>query len=485
MASRLSSKRGRAIESGPPNFANRTIFEGDNLAVMEGINSNSIDLIYLDPPFNTNRIFTSNSGRRKSEVSFDDIWGDTANIKGWNDDWITHIATNRLHVNLHAYLSTVKSFHSDTMYHYLVYMAVRLVEMERVLKSSGSIYFHCDSRAGHYVKPMLDIIFGRGCFMNEIVWNSDNGKKNNLKKRFGRAHDTIFFYAKSKATFNVQHSELTQAYIDTWYTMKDEDGRRYRARALNRRKTYEYEFLGVKRKWECTREKMEEYLAQGRIIHETTTPGSKRKVPMYKYYLDESPGSPAQDNWNDIPALSDYSNETTGYPTQKPLALLERIIAASSDEGDMVLDPFCGCATALIAAETLNRRWVGIDVEPESVELLRRRLEEELNLLGVHDHRTDRPERTDYVAPKVRPDIRDYLYDMQNGKCNGCRRFIPSDLRDLFDLDHIKSKKRGGPDVESNLQLLCRTCNVKKGAGSMAQLLAKLEKERAQGSLLP
>ena len=483
MALESPTNRGSTSKAGTPNFANRTIFEGDNLPVMEGINSNCIDLIYLDPPFNTNRIFTSSAGRRKSDVSFDDIWGDTANIKGWNDDWINHIATHRLHVKLHAYLSTVKYFHSDTMYHYLVYMAVRLVEMERILKSDGSIYFHCDTRAGHYIKTMLDIVFGRGCFMNEIVWNSDTGRKNNVRRRFGRAHDTIFYYAKPKATFNVQYSELTQESIDTWYTMQEEDGRRYSARPLNRRKTYEYEFLGVTRKWECTKEQMEEYLAQGRIIHESTTPGSKRKIPRYKFYLDESSGNPAQDNWTDIPALSDYSNENTGYPTQKPLALLERIIAASSNEGDIVLDPFCGCATALIAAEKLNRHWVGIDVEPESVELLRRRLEEELNLMGVHEHRTDGPERTDYVPAVVRPDIKEYLYDMQCGKCNGCQRFIPRDLRDFFDLDHIKSKKRGGHDVESNFQLLCRTCNVKKGAGSMAQLLEKLAKERAQGLL--
>ena len=451
---------------------------------MEGINSNTIDLIYLDPPFNTNRIFTSNAGRRKSEVSFDDIWGDTANIKGWNDDWINHIEAHRLHVNLYTYLSTVKSFHSDTMYHYLVYMAVRLIEMERILKSKGSIYFHCDTSAGHYVKPMLDIVFGRANFKNEVVWNSDPGKKNNAKTRFGRAHDTIFFYAKPGATFNVQYSEHTQEYIDTWYWMEEDDGRRYMARPLTRHNIYEYEFLGVTRKWECPPSQMEEYLAQGRIIHHTTTPGSKRKVAMYKYYLDESPGSPAQDNWTDVPALTGYSSENTKYSTQKPLALMDRIIQASSNEGDIVLDPFCGCATTLVAAERLNRRWVGIDVEPESVVLLKERLGQDLNLWGIHEHRKDLPRRTDTQHTKPRPDIKEYLYDMQQGKCNGCLRFIPRDLRDLFDLDHIQPRKRGGLDVESNLQLLCRTCNVKKGAGAMSQLLAKLANERAQGLLV-
>ena len=465
-----------------PDIANRTIFEGDNLAVMERTNSNSIDLIYLDPPFNTNRIFTSDSNRKKSEASFDDIWGDTASIKGWNDDWIVHIETNRLHVKLHSYLTTVKAFHSDTMYHYLVYMAVRLVEMERILKRDGSIYFHCDTSAGHYVKPMLDIIFGRKNFRNEIVWNSATGAKNNVKTKFGRAHDTIFFYAKSGAVFNIEYMPLSQEYIDAKYRMADDDGRRFRADNLIAPGSggHEYEFLGATKRWRFPRERMEELLAEGRIVHKTTTPGSRINVASYKFYLDESSGVPAQDNWTDIGALNSQAKEATRYPTQKPLALLDRIIRASSDEGDVVLDPFAGCATTLVAAEKLNRRWIGIDVEPESVVQLRDRLGDALGLWGVHTHRTDLPKRTDRVEPKVRPDIKDYLYGMQGGKCNGCERHIPHDLRDLFDLDHIKSRKRGGLDVESNLQLLCRTCNVKKGAGSMAQLRAKLEAEKVQ-----
>ena len=467
-----------------PGIQNRTIFERDNLQVLERINSDSVDLIYLDPPFNTNRIFTSKGRTKKSDVSFDDIWGDTKSIKGWNDDWIRHIEANRLHVNLHAYLSVIKASHSDTMYHYLTYMAVRLIEMARILTRKGSIYFHCDTSAGHYIKPMMDIIFGRQNFKNEIVWNSDAGAKNNTRKRFGRAHDTIFFYARPKATFNVQYTELDQEYIDTWYTMQEEDGRRYMARPLNRRKVYEYEFLGEHRMWECSPQQMEEYLAEDRIIHETTVKGSKRKVARYKLYLDESLGKPAQDNWTDVPPLSDYSSENRGYPTQKSLALMERIVTASSNERDVVLDPFCGCATTLVAAEKLNRQWIGIDVEPESVKQLRERLETELNLFGVHTHRTDLPERTDAERQQVRPDIKDFLYEIQNGQCNGCKRIIPGELRDLFDLDHIQPRKRGGLDVESNLQLLCRTCNVKKGAGSMTELLAKIETEKAQARLV-
>ena len=246
------------------NFVNRTIFEGDNLAVMEGFNSNTIDLIYLDPPFNTHRVFKSNAGRRKAEVSFDDVWSDTGNITGWDDEWIDRIACAAQHVDLHPYLCTVKSCHGDKMYHYLVYMAVRLIEIQRILKPRGSVYYHCNTSAGHYVKLMLDIVFGRSNFKNEVVWKSDTGKKNNTTTRFGRAHDTIFFYAYPGATFNPQYSELTQEYIDTWYTMQDEDGRRYTARSLTRHNIYEYEFLGVTRRWECPPEQMEEYLRQGR-----------------------------------------------------------------------------------------------------------------------------------------------------------------------------------------------------------------------------
>lgn len=469
------------MDADKPQIANRTIFEGDNLPIMEGIDSGTFDLIYLDPPFNTNRIFTSEHSSKKSEARFDDIWGKTELIKGWNDDWIDYIAANRLHLNLLTYLSTVRLIHSETMFHYLVYMTIRLLEMERILKSDGSFYFHCDTSAGHYVKPLLDSIFGRRNFRNEIVWNSDTGAKNNATRRYGRAHDTIFFYSRPKGKFNLQYTELDEEYIDTWYTMEDPDGRRYRARPLNRHETYEYEFLGETRLWECTREQMEEHLAAGRIIHQTTVPGSKRKVAMYKLYLDESPGKPAQDNWTEVPALSSYSNENTGYPTQKPLALMDRIIRASSNEGDLVLDPFCGCATTLVAAERLNRRWVGIDVEPESVRLLRDRLSSELNLWGVHTHRTDAPVRTDTVYPRPRRDIRQFLFEAQKGKCNGCERQFQIEWIDLFDIDHIGPRARGGLNIEANLQLLCRTCNSKKGTGTMSQLRAKLAEEAAAG----
>ncbi len=331
---------------------------------------------------------------------------------------------------------------------------------------------------------MMDIIFGRNNFKNEIIWNSDTGAKNNTTKRFGRAHDTIFFYAGAKAKFNMQYTELDEDYIETWYTMQDENGRRYMARPLNRRPRYEYEFLGETRLWDCPPNVMEDYLAQGRITHETTTPGSKRKVARYKFYLDESPGKPAQDNWTEVPSLSDYSEEKTGYPTQKPVALLERIINASSDEGDIVLDPFCGCATTLVAAERLNRRWIGIDVEPESVNQLRERLRSELNLFGVDIHRKDFPERTDIQMLKPPKNIKEILYQVQRWRYNGCERHIPFELKDFFDLDHITPRSRGGRNTEKNLQLLCRTCNVKKGAGSMKELKAKLELERAQSQLV-
>ena len=465
-----------------PDIDNRTIFEGDNLAVMERINSNSVDLIYLDPPFNTNRIFTSSSSRKKSEARFDDIWGDTASIKGWNDDWILHIETNRLHVKLHSYLATVKSAHSDTMYHYLVYMAVRLVEMERILKTNGSIYFHCDTSAGHYIKPMMDIIFGRNNFKNEIVWNSAPGPKNNVKKKYGRAHDTIFFYSRRGATFNVQYTMPSDAEMEEKFDLEDENGARYfddsahiwRSPGMGARPNLCYEWRGFRNRaasgWRLSKEKLEEEYQKGNFVIMANGQLQRRK------YLDEYDGIPAQDNWTDIAALGG-GDENTGYPTQKPLALLDRIIRASSNEGDAVLDPFAGCATTLVAAEKLNRRWIGIDVEPESVAQLRERLGDVLGLWGVHTHRTDLPKRTDRVEPKVRSDIKDYLYHRQGGTCNGCQRHVPWDLRDIFDLDHIKSRKRGGLDVESNLQLLCRTCNGKKGAGSMAQLLAKLAAE--------
>jgi DNA modification methylase len=258
---------------------------------------------------------------------------------------------------------------------YLVNMAPRLVELRRVLKPNGSMYLHCDPTMSHYLKVMLDAIFGPKFFRNEIAWKRFSAK--NDPHRFGRTHDTILFYTRGdKFTWNVQHGPFEQDYVEENYRYVEEGtGRRYRRGDLTANKPggdVDYEWHGARpykgRHWAFSRSNMDKMLAEGRIEFRSTG------MPVYKRYLDEQPGVPLQDIWTDI-RLHAGSKERLGYPTQKPLALLERIITASTDEGDLVLDPFCGCGTTIEAAERLKRRWIGVDITYLAVDLIEKRLQ--------------------------------------------------------------------------------------------------------------
>ncbi|HZQ90469.1 MAG TPA: site-specific DNA-methyltransferase [Terriglobales bacterium] len=266
--------------------------------------------------------------------------------------------------------------HSDMMA-YLAMMAPRLVELHRVLKVTGSIYLHCDPTASHYLKMLMDAVFRPQYFVNEIVWKRSSAHSDAKQgaKHFGRVSDTILFCSKSDArTWNPLYTPYDPEYIERDYRRVDPDGRRYRIDNLQgpggaAKGNPQYEFLGVTRYWRYTKAKMEELYRQGRIIQ--TRPGA---VPQYKRYLDEMPGVPVQNVWVDIPVINNRSNEKLGYPTQKPEALLERIISASSNEGEVVLDPFCGCGTAVAVAQRLKRRWIGIDVTHLAINLIKKRL---------------------------------------------------------------------------------------------------------------
>ena len=237
-------------------------------------------------------------------------------------------------------------------------MGVRLIEMRRVLKPTGSLYLHCDTTASHYLRQLLDAIFGQDNFRNEITWRRTT-THSMAKRRFPNISDSILFYvADSKYAFHPQYIPLGGG--ASAYRHQDPDGRVYRLGNLTigyLKKNRQYEFLGVTRNWRHSRERMEELYQEGRVVQ--TSPGA---VPSSKLYLDESHGALVGDVWADIQVLGARAKERVGYPTQKPLALYERIIRASSNEGDVVLDPFCGCATTLIAAERLSRQWVGIDI---------------------------------------------------------------------------------------------------------------------------
>ena len=358
------------------------LYFGDNLEVLrKHIPVDSIDLIYLDPPFNSNAtynmLFKEPSGEQSAAqiAAFDDTWKWGPQAEEAFDEAIMAGPPNlaELLKALHQVL------HRSNMLAYLSMMAVRLVEMHRVLKPTGSLFLHCDPTASHYIKLILDNIFSPKNFRNEIIWERSQ-PKGHATTRFSRAHDTIFYYSKSeKFHFNPQFAEHDPAYLEKFYRhVEPETGRRYRLGDLTNpnkeRPNLTYEFppgSGTVRVWRWTQERMMKAWEDGRVV----IPG-KGEVAQFKRYLDEMSGTLIKDIWYDIEHLHGSSNESMGYQTQKPEALLERIIRAASNEGDIVLDPFCGCGTAVAVAERLKRRWIGIDVTYLAIDLIRKRLQD-------------------------------------------------------------------------------------------------------------
>lgn len=361
---------------------------GDNLDVMrEHIRDESVDLIYLDPPFNSqqvyNRFLTESDGSHSDAQrrAFEDYWrwGQEAE-QSYGE--IVHPRGRRSDVPaaLSQTMEMLRGIHRDNnLMAYLSMMAVRLVEMRRVLKPTGSLYLHCDPTASHYLKVLLDALFGLDGFNSEIAWKRtgahSDGKQG--RKGFGNIRDCLFFYNKTgDFTFNVIHTPHDERNLRK-YSQVDESGRNYQLTSLlgpggaAKGNPY-YEVMGVKRHWRYSEANMRRLIAEGRIVQ--PSPGA---VPRYKRYLDEMPGLPLQNLWLDIPALNSQAEERVGYPTQKPVALLERIILASTKEGDVVLDPFCGCGTAVVASQKRGRQWIGIDITHVAVSVLKQRLEKE------------------------------------------------------------------------------------------------------------
>lgn len=384
---------------------------------MRGMNSETVDLIYLDPPFNSKADYAAPIGSKAAGAAFKDTWS----LSDIDAEWI-----NQMEAKHPALWRVMLAGITPSDKSYLAYMAVRLLEMHRVLKPTGSIYLHCDPTMSHYLKLVMDVVFGRQNFRNEIVWRIGwvSGFKTQ-KRGWIRNHDTLLYYTATPAAaggFNKEYIPYPEGY-------RRRDG----------------------------------------------------QLPTGK-------GIPIEDTWNcsdsdrlDSIMIKSFSNEKTGYPTQKPLALLERIIKASSNPGDVVLDPFCGCATACVAAETLGRNWAGIDISPKAVELVRARLAEPPPLgIGslfnnrMVNHRDTYPIRND-LGPLPAYNCaanRQTLYGQQGGHCAGCNEhFLPQHLT----VDHIIAKSKGGTDHLENLQLLCGHCNSVKGDRGMAYLRTKLQ----------
>ena len=406
--------------------------------ILRGMNSECVDLIYLDPPFNSNRNYAAPIGSKAAGAAFEDTW----TLDKLDVAWMGLIAEEQPAITNLLYTASLT--HGKGMQSYLTMMAVRLLEMQRMLKSTGSIYLHCDTTASHYLKLLMDAIFGKNNFANEITWcYEDVGGR--ATRYFKRKHDVILFYQASvKRIFHVQRKGLSASTIKRYSKYFDEKGQ----------------------------------ITYGAL--RDTNPGVVRKLKgipddLNRVWLDVKKGAPFNDWWSDISPLKNGFAESMGFPTQKPLALLERIIKASSNKDDIVLDPFAGCATACVAAERLGRQWVGIDLSAKAVALVQWRLKQQEPGIALWASkvvaRTDMLRRTDIDAPKNYRKNKHVLFGQQEGRCGGCKMDFPFKI---FEVDHVIPQSKGGTDHLDNLQMLCPHCNRVKGNRSQEYLVAEL-----------
>lgn len=369
------------------------LFYGDNLDVLRSsIKDETVDLVYLDPPFNSKRdynlLFKSpEGGQSHAQIeAFEDTWHWTEQAEREFDEIL-----KSGHTDVADLIRAFRTFLGENdLMAYLVMMANRLLELHRVLKPTGSLYLHCDPTASHYLKLVLDAVFGVEKYLNELIWQR-TAVKGDAARKFGSVHDTILFYGKSDGfCFKPVFLGADDAYLSR-FRLDDEDGKGpYRLAPLDSpspRPNLTYEYKGYKppaKGWRVSRELMEELDAEGRLVFPRTLSGRIAR----KHFLNEQQGRKVSDVWTDIPPLQASAAERLGYPTQKPLALLERIISASSNPGDVVLDPFCGCGTATHAAQKLGRQWIGIDITHLSISLIEKRLKDAFPGLQFEVHGT-------------------------------------------------------------------------------------------------
>ena len=496
------------------NFPDNTLYEMDNLDVLRGMNSNTVDLIATDPPFNTKRNRSGSAGFYVDNWK----WGDTSILPDqwkWNEvhpKWLEEIKDN--HTALHHAIDAAKHCQGEDTAAFLCFLSVRLIEMHRILKDTGSIYLHCDPTASHYIKMCMDAIWGKKNFCNEIVWERIKGAgktSQHAPRSWGRSSDSLLWYSKNNSyQFN---SDAIKVPYSEEYLMKNfpnwDDKGRYKKRSpfrppgLGARPNLCYEYKGFipphPSGWTVSKSKLKTIDDEGDL--EITPDG--------KVYRKQRPDGMMPNNiWTDISQAA--GNERTGSPDQKPLQLYKRVIKASSNEGDLVLDPFCGCATTIIAAQQLNRRWIGIDRRKDAryhiiIRLMgispkeRKRLEKygtdkewldrQMQPYEMY-YQTEPPIRTDtekQTSPKLahiypiesehrlsHAEMHDILINQFGLKCWGCN-FIPPDKRYL-QLDHIIPKIDGGTNDIDNRALLCQPCNLKKSSKMSLNALRKQNK---------
>ena len=387
------------MRTAEPNWSDKTIWTGDNLYVMRGMNSESVDLIYLDPPFNSKANYAAPIGSAAAGAAFKDTW----TLRDVDAEWIDLMESR--HPVLYRLLLAAMT---DSDKSYLACMAIRLLEMHRILKPTGTIYLHCDPTMSHYLKLLLDAVFGKQRFRNEVIWSYRSG--GGSKRHFGRKHDVLLLYTKS----------------NTWTFNADD----------------------VRIPYDAVIAKSREHLFN-----------EKGKVLGYVWDISRPPN---------------HAKEWVGYPTQKPLSLLQRIVTASSNPGDIVFDPFCGCATTLVAADDLQRSWVGIDISEKAADLVMERIEERQGLFRDIVHRSDILQRTDLgrIPAYNSTANRKHLYGEQGGDCAACSTHFAAQH---LEVDHIIAVAKGGTHHLSNLQLLCGHCNRVKGDRGMVYLRSKLQ----------
>ena len=468
-----------------PNWAPKTIWTGDNLPILRGLNSASVDLIYLDPPFNSKANYAAPVGSQAAGAAFKDTWG----LSDVDAEWI-----NLIEAKHPAVYRVLLAALTDGDKSYLAYMAARLLELRRVLKPTGSVWLHCDDAMGHWLRVLMDAVFGRDAFRNEIIWKRVSN--HNDAGRFGRTQDRLLFYGSSIRRDAVRVA-LNEANVASKYRFDDDRGR-YRRGDLTGAGVTAGEAGEPWRDWSPTdigrHWAVPKTGAYAAWIESTCIPGYRdepsilarlemldaagliaftaKGTPELKRYLAANPGQVPPDVWIDIPPVNSQAKERVGYPTQKPLALLRRIIEASSNPRDLVLDPFCGCATTCVAADDLGRNWAGIDISPKAAELVVQRIAEHQGLFRDIIHRRDIPRRTDLGQLKPPRTHRNALYGQQAGHCAGCGEHF--ELRHL-EVDHIIARAVGGTDHADNLQLLCGACNRVKGDRGMEYLRVRLQ----------
>lgn len=403
----------------------KKLFYGDNLEILRNhIDGEIIDLIYLDPPFNSqanyNVLFKSPKGEKSQAqiTAFEDTWS-------WNLESERAIQElKQIRGDLAELLDLlVRTLGKNSLSAYLAMMAIRLVELHRVLKPTGSLYLHCDPTASHYLKMILDIIFEAKNFRNEIIWKRQSAHSD-AKYKFPDIADIILFYVKSKqAKFKPQYGDYDSEYLAKSYRFDDNDGRGLYSlgdmTSPNPRPKMMYEWKGFsspEKGWRYQVSTMQKLDDEGRIYYPLKEDGSydNSKRPALKRYLNEQKGSIITNIWTDINPLKAQSKERLGYPTQKPLKLLERIIESSSNENDLILDPFCGCGTAIHAAEKLNRQWIGIDITHLAISLIEKRLRDAFAEKYSQSNEELKREKKDFFAVEGTPKSFDAAQDLFN-----------------------------------------------------------------------